>query len=167
MSEKIIKKLLIQELKVIRRFKLRLNFNKYKFEEKFLFKLSKLISKYYGKKVEFNIVNLKSISYNSDIFTEILALKLKKQKSNPMDNINSLLAKAVLPHHNIFFGKVKLYKLTDLEKLVVLLFFLELEKKLTYVKTTLNLIIKLYFDTGLISCLVLYLMIRLYSLFKF
>jgi hypothetical protein len=102
---------------MIRKLKLKLTVNKYKFEEKFLFKLSTLISKFYGKKVEFNIVNLKSISYNSDIFTEILALKLKKEKSNPMAKINSLLAKAVLPHHNIFFGKVQLYKLTDLNLL--------------------------------------------------
>ena len=39
-----------------------------------------LLGKYYGKKVEFNIVNLKCIAYNSDIFTEILTLKLKKEK---------------------------------------------------------------------------------------
>ena len=35
----------------IRRLRLRLSLNKYKFEDKFIFKLSQLISQYYGKKV--------------------------------------------------------------------------------------------------------------------
>ena len=46
-------------LTTIRRYRLRLSLNKNKFEERFLNKLSELISKYYGKKVEFNIINLK------------------------------------------------------------------------------------------------------------
>jgi hypothetical protein len=85
---------------LVRRLRLRLSLNKNKFEERFLNKLSVLLGKYYGKKVEFNIVNLKSIAYNSDIFTEILTLKVKKEKSNPMHIINSLLAKVVLPEVN-------------------------------------------------------------------
>ena len=76
LSKKYIKIRLIKELKIIRRFKLRLNLNKYKFEEKFVYKLSNIIGLYFNKKIEFNIVNMKSIVYNSDIFTKILSHKL-------------------------------------------------------------------------------------------
>jgi hypothetical protein len=62
----------------IRRLRLKLSLNKNKFEENFLNKLANYISKYYEKKIEFNIVNLKSLAYNSDIFTQLLTLKIKK-----------------------------------------------------------------------------------------
>ena len=68
-------------LTTIRRYRLRLSLNRYKLEEQLLYKLSQLISKYYGKKVELNIVNLNSIAYNGDIFTEILTSKIKKEKN--------------------------------------------------------------------------------------
>src|ERR1700761_486324 len=65
-----------KQLLILRRYKLKLNLNKYKFEEKLLYLLSNIIGKYYNKKVEFNIVNMKSIVLNSDIFTKLLAHKL-------------------------------------------------------------------------------------------
>lgn len=67
----------------IRRFKLRLSLNQYKYESKFLYELSQLIGKYYRKKVEFHIVNIKSIANNADIFTKILTRKLKITKGSP------------------------------------------------------------------------------------
>ena len=87
-------------LSTIRRYRLRLSLNKYKLEEQFLYKLSILISKYYSKKVEFNIVNLKSIAFNVDIFTEILTTKIKKEKSSSIFIMNDLLSKIVLPKVN-------------------------------------------------------------------
>lgn len=98
-----------------RRLKLKLSLNKYKFEEKFLSKLSQSISKYYGKKVEFNIVNLKSIAYNTDIFTEILTIKLRKPKSSPMRRINSLLSKVALPKVNTIIERGRVEKQVDRE----------------------------------------------------
>jgi hypothetical protein len=98
-----------------RRLKLKLSLNKYKFEEKFLSKLSQSISKYYGKKVEFNIVNLKSIAYNTDIFTEILTIKLRKLKSSPMRRINSLLSKVALPKVNTIIERGRVEKQVDRE----------------------------------------------------
>lgn len=78
---KTIKALLHKELKTLRKYKLRLNLNQYKFEEKLLYKLSNIIGTYfYNKRVEFNIVNMKSIILNSDIFTKILAHKLWKKE---------------------------------------------------------------------------------------
>ena len=99
----------------IRRLRLRLSLNKYKFEDKFIFKLSQLISQYYGKKVEFNIVNLKSVAYNSDIFTEILTLKLRKNKSTPMGRMNSLLSRIHLPKVNNIIERGRLEKAVDFE----------------------------------------------------
>lgn len=98
---------------LVKRLRLRLSLNKNKFEERFLNKLSELVSKYYGKKVEFNIINIKNIAYNSDIFTEILTLKVKKEKSNPMRRINSLLAKVVLPKVNRIIEKGRIEKQVD------------------------------------------------------
>jgi len=62
--------------------------------------LSKAISKYYGKKVEFNIVNLKSIAHNADIFTEILTSKIKKEGASPLHAMRDLLTKVKLPKVN-------------------------------------------------------------------
>jgi hypothetical protein len=80
------KSLLYQELILIRRLKLKLNLNKYKFEEKFLYKLSKLISRFYNKKVEFNIINLKHYSLNIDMLMQILTRRIAQAK-----NANSII----------------------------------------------------------------------------
>ncbi len=92
--------LLHKELILFRRFKLKLSLNKYKFEEKFLFKLSKLISNFYNKKVEFNLINMKSIILNSDFFTKILSLKLKNRKANIIRLMNIILNKVKFPEVN-------------------------------------------------------------------
>ena len=85
---------------LLRKYKLRLNLNKSKFEEKLLFKLNNLILKFYKKKVEFNIVNMKSIIFNSDLFTKILTQNLK-DKNNPVLNMmDIILQKATLPDIN-------------------------------------------------------------------
>lgn len=92
--------LLHKELILFRRFKLKLSLNKYKFEEKFLYKLSKLISNFYNKKVEFNLINMKSIILNSDFFTKILSLKLKDRKVNIIRLMNIILNKVKFPEVN-------------------------------------------------------------------
>jgi hypothetical protein len=38
------------------------------------------LNKYYGKKIEFNIVKIKNIRYNTDMFTEMLALKFTRPR---------------------------------------------------------------------------------------
>lgn len=99
---------------LVRRLRLRLSLNKNKFEERFLNKLILLLEKYYGKKVEFNIVNLKSIAYNSDIFNEILTLKVKKEQSNSLHTMNTLLSKVPLPEVNSGIVRGRVEKLVDL-----------------------------------------------------
>lgn len=110
-------KLLYRILGIIRRYRLRISLNKYKFEEVFLYRLSKLISKYYAKKVEFNIVNLKSIPLNGDIFTEILTKKLKNPRRNPTVGLNSLFDKIILPNLNRII-RDRIENTIDLELLI-------------------------------------------------
>lgn len=99
---------------VMRRFALKLTLNRWKFSEIFLNKLIKFISRYYGKKVEFNIVNLKSLASNTDIFTDILTSKLKKEKTPPMRRIDSLLSRVVLPKVNRIIERGRIEKEVNL-----------------------------------------------------
>jgi hypothetical protein len=97
---KLFKNILYKELIYIRRFKLRLDLNKLKFKDKFLFTLNKLISRFYNKKVEFNIINLKSIALNSNILTEIMKLKLKNRRINALKVMDFILAKGKMLKEN-------------------------------------------------------------------
>ena len=105
--------LLYKELILLRRFKLKLSLNKYKFEEMFLYKLTKLIGKFYNKKIELNIVNMKSIILNSDLFTKILTLKLKNKKASVIKMMSIILNKAVLPKVNRITEKGTMLKSID------------------------------------------------------
>lgn len=75
--------------------------NQYKFNKlTFLPKLSSILNKIIGKKIEYNIINLKSIAYNTDLFTNALALKLKKKRMNYIKSMFSILNRAYLPKIN-------------------------------------------------------------------
>jgi len=103
----------LKDIILLRNYKLRLNLNKSKFEEKLLYKLNNLIIKFYNKKVEFNIVNLRSIILNSDIFTEILTLKLKDKKNHILKMMGFILNKVVLPKVNRITEKAHIVKKVD------------------------------------------------------
>jgi hypothetical protein len=53
--------------------------NKLKFDGLFLSKLIDLIQQIYNKKVQLNIVNLKKMHLNSDIYTQAVSLKLRNR----------------------------------------------------------------------------------------
>ncbi len=108
--DKLFKDVLKKELIYIRRYKLKLNLNKLKFQDKFLNKLAKLISKFYNKKVEFNIIKLKSIAYNTSIFTEIIRLKLRRKRANIWRIINFVLAKGIILKENSIKERSRLVK---------------------------------------------------------
>lgn len=77
--------------KSFRQYKLLYSLNKFKFNKKSLLsKLSFLLQKFTGKKIQYNIVNLKSFAYNPDILTNLLVKKIKKS-SNPRLHISRLL----------------------------------------------------------------------------
>jgi hypothetical protein len=93
--------------RLIRKYKLYFNLNKYKFEDIFLYKLSKLIGRSFNKKVEFNIINLHSIILHADLFTEFLKLKLKsKRKAKVRKAMNIVLNRIDLPKEKIVKGKL-------------------------------------------------------------
>ena len=63
--------------------------NKAKFENTYLQGLMGLIREIYNKNVEFNIINLKYFYYNSNIYSQPLALKIKKKRkvAKYLDNL--------------------------------------------------------------------------------
>ena len=76
-------------------------FNKNKFANWFLnyknFGIINIISKIYKKKVELNIINLKSIHFNSDIYSESISLKLKNRKNKLLRVLKKALFKVKVP----------------------------------------------------------------------
>jgi hypothetical protein len=66
----------------------------------FLPKLSNILNKILGKKIEYNIINLKSVAYHTDLFTNALALKLRKRRINYINSMFSILNRAYLPNIN-------------------------------------------------------------------
>nr|YP_010044462.1 ribosomal protein S3 [Tolypocladium guangdongense]QPF24407.1 ribosomal protein S3 [Tolypocladium guangdongense] len=88
-------------LKLLRKYDLMYSLNQYKFNKQILLPiLSNILNKIIGKKVEYNIINIKSIAYNTDLFTNALSLKLKKKKMNYMKSMFSILNRAYLPKIN-------------------------------------------------------------------
>ena len=91
----------LTSLKLVRKFYLAYSLNQYKFNKlKLLPKLSIILTKILGRKVEYNIINLKSIAYHTDLFTNVLALKLRNIKNNYMKSIFSILNRAYIPRTN-------------------------------------------------------------------
>lgn len=106
-----------KDLIVLQKYKLKLNINKYKFEEKFLYKLKNLVFRIYNKKVEFNIVNMKSIILNSDFITKLLTQKIKNKKANILKIMNNILNKIVLPKTNNIIERSSSLKSIDFNSL--------------------------------------------------
>jgi hypothetical protein len=99
-TESLRKILIGKEIKEIASCKLKLNLNKSKFEDDFIIKLKQIIGKIYNKEVEFNIVNLKTLYFNSDIFTEVISTKIKNRKNNLLNVLKSSLYLVKLPRVN-------------------------------------------------------------------
>ena len=88
-------------LRLARKYDLVYSLNQYKFNNQILLpKLSNILNKIIGKKIEYNIINLKSIAYNTDLFTQALALKLKKTRMKHIKSMFSILNRAYLPKIN-------------------------------------------------------------------
>lgn len=71
--------------------------NRNKFRNGFMDKLLELVEDIYGKKVEFNIVKMKKLHLNSDLYTEAVALKLKNRNNRLYRLLKSSLNKVQLP----------------------------------------------------------------------
>ena len=104
----------VRKINVLRRHIYEYKINIFKFEEVyFLGKLNNLLVKILNKKIEYNIVNLKSLVFNTDIFTNALALKLRKRKFFVMRGINSIINRAKFPKVNTIKERASLSKFKD------------------------------------------------------
>ena len=94
----------MKSLNSLREIEVNSTINQNKFSNNtMLFKLSKIIEKLLAigikkkQSIEYNIVKLKSIAYNTDLFTQALALKLKKTRINRIKSMLSLINRAYIP----------------------------------------------------------------------
>lgn len=83
--------------KNLKRFRYLLGFNKMKFSQPFISKLISLVQDIYNKKVEFNVVSLRKMHYSSDIYTQVVALKLRNRDNTLYRVLKASLRKVKLP----------------------------------------------------------------------
>lgn len=91
-----------------------LEFNKAKFKKTFIFELTRLAQKIYNKEVEFNIINLKKMHLNSDIFTQVISLKLKNRNNRLYRVLKTSLRKVKISNDPIIIGNFSKYNKDDL-----------------------------------------------------
>ena len=104
------KNILHKFLSILEKVKFKFSLNQYKFEEKLLYILASSLTKFYRKKIEFNIINLRSIAFNSDIFTKILTLKSKAKRINPHKTMKFIFNKATIHRANRIEEKTPIRK---------------------------------------------------------
>lgn len=102
MWNKLIEKQSYKYYVFLRKYTLLYSLNQWKFnKQKLLSKLTYLLEKILGRKINYNIINLKSITYHPDILTDILALKIRKDRGSPRRRMNNILHKARIAKENI------------------------------------------------------------------
>jgi len=74
-------------------FKQLIYINKSKFNNSYLQNLTSLIKKIYKKNIQFNFINVKYFYINSDIFTQSLVLKLRKNRRKLLRYLKSCILK--------------------------------------------------------------------------
>jgi hypothetical protein len=89
--------------------------NKSKLNYNYLQLLKKYIEKIYNKNVEFNLINLRRIYLNSDILSESITIKIRKNRRKLLKYLNTLKRKVkVRNKKNILFQPI-LNKLNNVE----------------------------------------------------
>jgi hypothetical protein len=79
--------------------------NKSKFNYNYLQFLKKYLEKIYNKNVEFNLVNLRRFYLNSDILSESITLKVRKNRRKLLKFLNTLKRKVKVRNKNEFYYK--------------------------------------------------------------
>src|SRR5271154_2292041 len=82
--------------------------NKSKFNYNYLQFLKKYIEKIYNKNVEFNLVNLRRFYLNSDILSESITIKIRKNRRKLLKYLNILKRKVKTHNKNEFYHKPRL-----------------------------------------------------------
>lgn len=90
-----IKKIYFKYLMLLYKFNHEYSTNIIKFKDNnsisFINKLKIILSNIINRKIELNLINLKSVGYNSDIFTKLLALKFKRKRRKNINIIRNML----------------------------------------------------------------------------
>lgn len=103
-------------INLLRKYNFLYSLNQFKFNKLILLpKLSSILRKIIGKKIEYNIINLKSISYNTDLFTKILALRIKKIKGGHLWKMLTIINKAYLPQVNTIQERMRVQSRDDID----------------------------------------------------
>lgn len=77
-----------------------LSINESKFKHNYILPLTNLMETLYNKKVDFNLVNLKSLYLNSYILTESLVIKLRNRKNSLIKVLKNSFLKFTVPDTN-------------------------------------------------------------------
>lgn len=102
-----------------------LNINEYKFNYNYLQFLKKLLETIFNKNVEFNLINLRHFYLNSDILSETITLKIRKNRRKILKFLNILKRKVKVNNKKSLFYQPVINKLNinfdkkSLEKLVL------------------------------------------------
>jgi hypothetical protein len=123
-------------VRLLKKYDLLYSLNQFKFNNKVLLpKISKLlwkllsfavhagnqvqssvISASNAKKIEYNIVNLKSIRLNTDIFTNVVALNIKKKRNKTLPwSMLGILNKVNLPNVNTIKERMRMRTIDNLD----------------------------------------------------
>jgi hypothetical protein len=92
--------------------------NEYKFNYNFIQFLKKYLEKIFNKNVEFNLVNLKRFYLNSDILSESIILKIRKNRRKILKFLNTLKRKVKVRNKKNYFYQ-SIIKNKSLEELVL------------------------------------------------
>ena len=87
--------------------------NKSKFNYNYLQYLKKYLEKIYNKNVEFNLVNLRRFYLNSDILSESIILKIRKNRRKLLKFLNTLKRKVKIRNKKNIYYKPILNKLNN------------------------------------------------------
>jgi hypothetical protein len=90
--------------------------NKSKFNYNYLQYLKKYLEKIYNKNVEFNLVNLRRFYLNSDVLSESIILKIRKNRRKLLKFLNTLKRKVKVHNKKNIYYKPILNKLNNVGK---------------------------------------------------
>ena len=90
--------------------------NKSKFNYNYLQHLKKYLEKIYNKNVEFNLINLRRFYLNSDILSESITLKIRKNRRKLLKYLNTLKRKIKVRNKKNLYYKPVFNKLNNVDK---------------------------------------------------
>ena len=90
--------------------------NKSKLNYNYLQYLKKYLEKIYNKNVEFNLVNLRRFYLNSDILSESITIKIRKNRRKLLKFLNTLKRKVKIRNKKNIFYQPILSKLNNVDK---------------------------------------------------